>query len=345
MRCAVHRPARRSAVRCWFAPGADRQVAADLARAAVLAAVPLMWWLGGLSMIQLYLVAMLTGIGTLLFDVAAQSIVPQVVGRDRLTAANSLFVSTNAAMDISGRSFAGVLVSAVGAPVAIALDALTYLWSAALIGRLRPAPTPPAAGERKIAEGLQFVFGHEVLRPILIMGTLANLGFPLFSALLPVLVVGQLGFPPWVLGLYLAVGGAGVLAGSATAHLVGTWLGRGRGVWIVSLATTPAALIVPVLGEGPWIWVSALAWFALTYRTGINNVLLVSFRQEVTPDAMLGRMTATMRLLLMGAVGIGGLLAGLLGEAWGVRAAMWTGAACAVASLVPLYFSPLTRKV
>ncbi|GLX00722.1 hypothetical protein [Microtetraspora sp. NBRC 16547] len=102
---------------------------------------------------------------------------------------------------------------------------------------------------------------------------------------------------------------------------------------------------MPLLDRGGWIWLAAAAWFVLTYRTGLNNVLLVSFRQEVTPDAMLGRMTATMRLLLMGALGAGGLLAGLVGELWGVRATLWAGAACMSLSWLPLFFSPLRREI
>lgn len=324
-------------------------IGADLARAVLLTSVPLLAWLGGLTMTQLYVVAALTGVGTLFFDVAAQSYVPQLVGRERLTEANSMLVGTNAAMDISGRSFAGVLVSAAGAPVAVLLDAVSYLWSALFLRRLRPLePAPaPVSGvglRRQIGEGLRYVFGHAVLRPILLQGTMANLGFPLFSVLLPVLVVAQLGYPEWVLGCYLAVGGAGTLAGSATAHLVGARLGKGRAAWIVSLTTTPASLVVPMLGPGPWIWLSAVAWFVLAYRTGLNNVLLVSFRQRVTPDEMLGRMNATMRLLLMGAVGVGGLLAGLIGEVWGVRATLWAGAAVMSLSWVPIYFSPLRTE-
>ncbi|WP_090768746.1 MFS transporter [Nonomuraea maritima] len=322
-------------------------IAADLARAALFASVPVLWWVGELTMGQLYAVAITAGICTLFFDVASQSLVPQLVGRERLTAANSLLVGTNAAMDISGRSFAGVLVGVVGAPSAIALDALSYLWSAAFLARLRsPGPPPAAPGERvarRIGDGLLFVFGHPILRAALLQGTMVNLGFPLYAVLLPVLLVSQLGHPEWVLGAYLSIGGLGTLAGSATAHLVGRRLGRGRAAWIVSLITTPAALVVPFVGDGAWTWIAAAGWFVLTYRTGLNNVLLVSFRQEVTPDAMLGRMTATTRLLLMGAVGAGGLLAGLIGEVWDVRTAMWAGAACMSLSWLPIFLSPLRQ--
>lgn len=319
-------------------------ITTDVLRAAALLSVPAAWWGGWLTMGQLYVVAVLVGAGTLLFDVASMSLVPGLVGRERLTSANSLLVGMGAGMDVAGRSVAGVLVQVMGAPVAVLTDALSYLWSAAW---LRGVPEPPAAREsrepvgRQIAAGVRFLFGNPVLVAALVQGTMANLAFPLCSVLLPVLVVGELGYPEWVLGAYLAVGGLGALAGSSSAHLIGRRLGTGRATWLLSLATAPAALVIPFLDRGPWLWAAAAAWFVLTFRTGVNNVLLVSLRQRVTPDDLLGRMTATMRLLLMGAVGVGGLLAGALGELWGVRSALWPGALIMALSWIPIFFSPL----
>ncbi|QYC42340.1 enterobactin exporter EntS [Nonomuraea coxensis DSM 45129] len=323
-------------------------VAADLVRAALLASVTVTWWLDALTMTQLYGVAVATGAGTLFFDVASQSTVPHLVGRDRLTAANSVLVGTNAAMDVGGRSSAGVLVALAGAPVAILLDALTYLWSAVWLCRIsKPEPAPaPVPGERlgrRIGEGVRFLFGNRVLTAIAAQGGMTNLAFPLCSALLPVLLVDELGHPAWVLGAYLAAGGLGVLAGSSTAHLIGRRFGHGRAVWIAGLATAPFALLVPFAGWS--VWISAAAWSVVCFRTGVNNVLLVSFRQKVTPDPMLGRMNATMRLILMGAVGVGGLLAGLLGEVWGIGTAMWAGAAIMALSWTPIWLSPLRHEV
>ncbi|MFI6992569.1 MFS transporter [Nonomuraea wenchangensis] len=323
-------------------------IATDLVRAALLVSVTVTWWLDALTMTQLYGVAIATGVGTLFFDVASQSTVPHLVGRDRLTAANSVLVGTNAAMDVGGRSSAGVLVALAGAPVAILLDALTYLWSAVWLRRIsKPEPAPsPVPGERlgrQIGEGVRFLFGNRVLTAIAAQGGMTNLAFPLCSTLLPVLLVDELGHPAWVLGAYLAIGGLGVLAGSSTAHLIGRRFGHGRAVWIVGLATAPFALLVPFVGWS--VWISAAAWSILSFRTGVNNVLLVSFRQKVTPDPMLGRMNATMRLILMGAVGVGGLLAGLLGEVWGIGTAMWAGAALMALSWIPIWLSPLRHEV
>ncbi|MFI7638597.1 MFS transporter [Nonomuraea sp. NPDC049400] len=325
-------------------------IGTDLLRAGVLLSVPVAWWGGWLSMGQLYAVAVLVGAGSLLFDVASLSLVPGLVGRERLTSANSLLVGTGAAMDIAGRSGAGVLVQVAGAPVAVLADALSYLWSAAWLRTVNERPAteqlPFRDREplgRQIGAGVRFLFGNQILVSALVQGTMANLAFPLCSVLLPVLIVERLGYPEWVLGAYLAVGGLGALAGSSAAHLIGRRFGSGRAAWLVSLATAPASLVIPFLDRGPWLWAAAAAWFVLTFRTGVNNVLLVSLRQRVTPDGMLGRMTATMRLLLMGALGLGGLLAGALGEVWGIRSALWLGALIMALSWIPFLFSPLRR--
>ncbi|NUW40990.1 MFS transporter [Nonomuraea rhodomycinica] len=323
-------------------------VVMDLARAAVLLSVPVAWWAGWLGMGQLYAVAMLVGAGTLVFDLAALSVLPALVGRDRLTAANALLVGTSAGMDVTGKSVGGILAQAVGAPVALLLDALSHLWSAAW---LRHVPEPPSGRAapaegvgRQIAEGVRFLLGNPVLVGMSVMGAMANLAFPLCSVLLPVLLVRQLGYPEWVLGAYLATGGLGALAGSFSAHLFGRRLGPGRATLLVSLAAAPAALVIPFLDRGPWLWAAAGAWFVLAFRTGVNNVLLVSVRQRMTPDGMLGRVNATLRLVLTGAVGVGGLLAGVLGEVWGVRAALWTGAVIMASSWLPVVLSPLRHQ-
>ncbi|MEV4113091.1 MFS transporter [Nonomuraea sp. NPDC049695] len=324
-------------------------IATDVLRAAALLSVPVAWWGGWLSMGQLYAVVIVVGAGTLLFEVASMSLVPALVGRERLTSANSLLVGTGAGMDIAGRSVAGVLVQLAGAPLAVVADALSYLWSALWLRALpEPAVPEPASGREpirgQIAAGVRFLFGNSTLVAALVQGAMANLAYPLCSVLLPVLIVDQLGYPEWVLGAYLAAGGFGVLAGSSVAHLIGRRLGTGRATWLVGLAAAPAAFLIPFLDRGPWIWAAAAAWFVMTFRTGVNNVLLVSLRQRVTPDAMLGRMTATMRLLLMGAVGVGGLLAGGLGELWGVRSALWLGTLIMSVSWIPILLSPLRRQ-
>jgi len=322
------------------------QVAADLARAVLLGSVPVAWWLDRLTLPQLYVVVLLTGVGTVFFDVAAQSFLPHVVGRPALVAANSRLAGVDAVNQVAGRSVGGVLVQAVTAPLAVGVNALTYLWSAACLLRIRrpeppPVRRPDAHLGREMAEGLRFVLRHPLLRPIAAAGALTNFSVQLSVTMLPVLFVRELGLSAGVLGLYLATGGLGVFLGTAVARRIGRDLGYGRAMWMVGMVSAPAKLLIPLLDRGPMLWVAAAAWLLSTLQVGINNVLQVSLRQRATPDALLDRMNATMRFLLTGAVAAGAAAAGLLGELVGVRAALWVGAVGLALVWVPAYLSPL----
>lgn len=322
------------------------QIAADLARAALIGSVPVAWALDGLTLGHLYAVVLLAGAGTVFFDVAAQSYLPHVVGRAGLVEANSRLASIDAANQVAGRSVGGYLVQLLGPPLAVAVDALSYVWSAACLARVR---RPEARPERRpgtrlwpeVREGLRFVGRHPLLRPIAAAGALTNFSVQLSVTMLPIVFVRELGLSAGVLGLYLATGGLGVLLGTTTARRVARVLGYGRAMWLVGLVSAPLKLLIPMIDRGPMLWVAAFAWLLATMQVGLNNVLQVSFRQRVTPDRLLGRMNATMRFLLTGAVAIGAATAGLLGEYAGVRAALWVGAAGLALVWVPTFLSPL----
>ncbi|MEU5529193.1 MFS transporter [Micromonospora chersina] len=158
-------------------------VAAGLARAALYASIPLAWWADALTLGQLYAVVLLTGVGTVFGDVAAQSFLPELVGRDRLVAANSLLMTTDATIQIGGRGFGGLLVQWLGAPLALALNAVTHLLSALALTRVRPMATVgtgrerPAGGfGRQLAEGVRHVLGSPLLRPLAV--SLAGINSP-----------------------------------------------------------------------------------------------------------------------------------------------------------------------
>ncbi|RJL32527.1 MFS transporter [Bailinhaonella thermotolerans] len=322
-------------------------IAADLARVVLVASVPAAWWAGVLTMAQLHAVALLSGTATLFFDLASQSYVPHLVGRARLLAANSALVSLQAVTDISGRSAAGLLVQVLTAPVAILADALTYLWSAARLRAIR-APEPPRPARRTrlwpgVREAARFVGGDAALRAIALQGALTSAGVQLCLVMLPVLFVRGLRLPETVLGLFLAAGGVGALLGARCAPALSRRLGHGRSALYPAVASAPLALLIPLVGAGPGLWAAALGWTAVAFRVGANNVALVSLRQRVTPDEMLGRMNGVFRFVFTGAVALGAALGGLLGEVSGPRAALWAGALCLAVSWAPIAFSPLRR--
>ncbi|WP_219419057.1 MFS transporter [Pseudonocardia nigra] len=289
-------------------------IAADLARAVLLLSVPAAWALGALSLPQLFVVVLLVGAGTVLFDVGAQAHLPHVVGRERLVATNARLASIDSVGQVAGPAAGGWLVQLLGAPLVVAVHAAGYLWSAWWLTRLRrPEPPPPPATGGVAAEiraGLALVLHHPVLRATLAAGALTNLAVAASLAMVPIVLTRDLGASAAVLGAWLAAGGVGGLLGAVAARPVSRRVGEGRSLWLAGLAVAPAAVLTPLIGDPVPVAVAAAGWGVLCAKIGYDNVLLVSFRQAVTPDGALGRVGATARVVLIGAVTAGSLLAG-----------------------------------
>ncbi|MCT2590583.1 MFS transporter [Streptomyces sp. N2-109] len=326
-------------------------ILADLLRAALLASVPACWALDLLTLTQLYVVVLLSGCATVFFDVAALSHLPQLVHRDALVAANAGMVGLDAAGSVAGRGAGGSLVQLVSAPAAVAADAVSYLVSALSLARIRkpePAPPPRSAVEGggpglwpQIREGLSHVLGSPRLRALALGGALTNLGAQLVNTMLPVLFTRELGLSATALGLFWSAGGVGVLLGSRCARPLARRFGYGRTLGVVGLVVAPAGLLLPLLDTGGWLWAAGAGWLLTTAKVGVDNVLAVSLRQRMTPDGLLGRMNATFRFLLTGALAVGSGLAGLLGAYVSVRAALWAGGICLALVWLPVLLSPL----
>lgn len=328
-------------------PGRRVLVAADAARAVLFASIPLAWWLDVLSLPQLYAVVLLNGCATVFFDVGSQSVLPELVGRERLVPANATLVSLAAGANIAGRGAGGLLVQFFTAPPAILAGAVAYLASAVGltgIGR-RHAPAVTTVDRRRlrveVAEGLRHVLGSRELRALALTATLTNLGVQMINAVLPVLFTRELGLPAGALGAYWSAGGLGVLLGAGVARRLAARLGHGRTLGLAGLWFAPASLAIALVGDGPWLWVAGAGWFAAMVKTGIDNVLGVTLRQHMTPDPLLGRMNATFRFLLTGALAVGSALGGLVGQVGGVRMAIWAGAICMAGAFLPVFCSPV----
>lgn len=321
-------------------------IATDLIRFALLASVPVAWWLDVLTIEQLYVVVFVNGICTVFFDVGSQSYLPVIVPKSRLVEANSKLSSWDAGASVAGPSAAGFLVQLITAPAALAVDAVSYLWSALCLAMVRkPEPEPARKAEKRllseIMEGLRFVGQHPMLRPIAISGSITNFSIKIAIVMIPVMLKSELGLSAGVIGLFFTCGGLGIFFGAMTARRLSAWLGLGPTTWILGLVVVPFALLVPMVDRGVWLWVAMGCWLVLTYRIGVNNVILVSFRQRATPDDMLGRMNATMRFLMTGVLAIGAGVAGLIGEFINVRATLWVAAIGMAVVWIPLFFSPL----
>lgn len=326
-------------------------IAADLTRAALFTSVPLAWWTDSLSLEQLYVVVLLNGCATVFFDVGSQSVLPQLVDREGLVQANAAVVSLMAVGNVAGRGAGGGIVQLLTAPAAVVFTAASYLASALRLTGIRrtPVPATPGPGQAtrlgaQIAEGLRHVFGNRELRALALTAALTNLGTQIVNTMLPVLFTRELGLSAGALGLFWAAGGTGLFLGARCARPVAARLGYGRTLGIAGLLLAPAGLLVPLIGHGPWLWTAGAGWSLAMFKTGMDNVLGVSLRQRMTPDSLLGRMNATFRFLLTGALAVGAGVAGLLGEFAGVHAALWTGGAFLTVAFLPVFCSPVRKR-
>ncbi len=326
-------------------------VASDLARAALLVAVPVSWAAGWLSMSLLYAVALGVGSLTVVFEVASMSLLPALVGRGRLIEGNGKLEASRSLAQIGGPGIAGGLVGLLGAPVAVLLDAASYLVSAAFLLRLRAPETSaarPANGphraSREIREGLRAVFSSPLLRPVVLCSATNSFSGFVFLSVYLLYLTEDLGLGPTaVVGMVFALGGVGALLGALVAETAARRFGGGK-TMVSSMVlcglsgmTIPLAVAVPVVALPMVLAAEFTQWmFLVVYKTGE-----VSMRQEVTPDYLLGRVNATERFVTYGAISLGALLGGFLGAEIGVRAALVTGMAGMLLASSWLLFSPV----
>ncbi|MFF0437217.1 MFS transporter [Streptomyces sp. NPDC004327] len=315
----------------------------DLVRALLLATLPVAAWLGVLGLPQLYAVAFGLSVSTAFFDIAYQSLLPRLVDEERLMAANAALESTRTITAAGGPGLGGALIAAVTAPVAIVVNAATYLGSALLLGRIsRPDPRPEARPAQarlrdEIGEGLRFVFRTPVLRGLTLTAAISNLCGTVGASMLLVLLAGELRLSPFLCGLVFMAEAIGGLLGSLLTARVSERFGELR------------AMGASVVLSGV-LWLAALPFFQADWRFAVAVALQglgwtafmpfkigsVALRQRICPPALLGRVTATVRFVVWGCMPLGALAGGLIGEHLGVRAALWTGATGELLAVVPL---------
>lgn len=323
-------------------------IRADVVRALAMASIPLAAVTGVLTMAQLYVVALVTGVATVFFDVAHQSFLPQLLPKDQLVSGNGALETIRSSAQVAGPGIGGGLVQLLGAALAIVTDAAGYALSALFLWRIKrpeslPERQPDASLRRDIGEGLRFVCGHRLLRVIAVATGLGNFFAAVLMATQSVFLVRVLGLAPGVVGLVLAASALGGLAGALCAGRLAARLGQARLIWLSSLVTGPFALLWPLSGRGAGAALFALGSGVVFFGAVVYNVAQVSFRQTLCPPRLLGRMNATLRFLMWGTLPLGALAGGALAEAFGARGALvWCAAGFLVVPL-PLLLSPLRR--
>lgn len=320
-------------------------VTGDLVRAVALTSVPVAWALGDLSLGQLFVVATVTGAATVFFDVAYQSYLPALVDRDQIVDGNGKLATSQSVAQVAGPGITGLLLRVVSSPVLIAVDAVSFLLSAACIGRIRTPDRVPERADRRplrteIAEGLSFVVRHPLRRIVACTGT-SNLFSAITTALLVLFALRTLGLSQSTLGLVLSAGAVGGLVGAVSGAPFARRVGEGRAIPLSVLVILPFSALTPLAVLGAPGVLLALSTFGFGWGSVAYNITQVSFRQRLCPPALLGRMNASVRFLVFGTMPLGGLLGGLLGSWLGVLPALWVGVAGQVLAALPVVLSPL----
>ncbi|GIH06092.1 MFS transporter [Rhizocola hellebori] len=324
---------------------------ANLARLVLLATVPILYSWHALNMTALLAIACAIGVASVLFDVSWMSYVPALVRDPKhyVEASAKMGISSSVA-DVAGPGLAGVLIGLLTAPVALVVNACSYLVSVVSLLLIRtPEPRPARAQDRRLGtelrDGLSWVLRDRILRWLAAIGFCCN--FSMITVWTMFLLYGtrDLQLSSTTLGTIFATASIGGLLGAVISRKVINRFPLGR----VYLVAQSALLLGPALlvaASGPRLVMTAmftLSFFTSYLGLGVAGVIIVSLRQSRTPQPMMGRMTAVFRTLLFGGGALGGLTAGLLTGAIGARPALAAAAGASAMVVVALVFSPVSR--
>lgn len=321
-------------------------VLADMGRGAALATIPLAWSLGALTIWQLYAVGFVVGLFTVFFDVAYQSYLPSLVARDLLLEGNSKLEISRSAAQIGGPGLGGVLVQAITAPYAIVADAVSFVWSALLVGRIQRredpvVPTEERSMRRELVEGLRYLLGDPRWRAIALNVATFNFSANAAFSIFLVYAVRELDLSPATIGAVVALGNVGWLLGAMLAARVSSRIGIGRTLILGGALSGFGGLLVPLAPKSFPIPFLVASEMAIALGIVLYNVTGISLIQALVPQRMLGRMNASRRWIVWGVIPLGNVVGGALATTIGLRGTLFAGTIAAACCFLFLTVEPL----
>ena len=322
-------------------------ITADIGRAVLLVSIPVAAMMGRLQIGHLFLVAALSGVLTVLFEVAYQSFLPGLVSGDQLLVANSRLAASAASAEIVTPGLAGVLVQLVSAPLTLLIDAVSFLCSAGSIALIRPEASPVrssvrGAVVREIGEGLTTMRWHPLLRAFAAFSVTRSFFGNWIGALYALYVLHDLALGPVLLGVTIGIGGLSNLLGTFLVGPLTRRFGIGRTVLATTIVGSLTVFLIP-LARGSLLMGFAMLAVCQAFDAiqPIYEVNVLTLRQSITPPRLLGRVNAAMRVLEGGVGPLGAIVAGLLAGQIGVRPTLFGAALGICVSILWLVFSPL----
>lgn len=323
---------------------------ADLGRAVLLGSIPVAFVFSVLGMPQMLFVAFGAAVLSTFFDVADNAYLPTVVPREKLVAANSALTATGSVAEFSAFGIGGFLIAWFTAPIAIAIDAVTFIVSALLLGTIRkkePPPKPHADREpvlREIRNGIGIVARSPVLRALAFSHGFTHILWGVFGSAYLIFAYKELGLGPEAVGVIAAVGGIGSLAGSALAPYMVRRFGIGHSIllgmvgFVIGNSFIPLAPAGAVLLGAAFLIAQQLIGDSLAT---VYEVTEVSLQQAMVGDRLLGRINATISTFTTFMTLFGAVLGGVVAEYIGLRAAFALGLLGGVLSIIVVWFSPV----
>lgn len=303
-------------------------VGTDLLQAVLLLLIPLLWWLDALTMPVVLLVVFAYGSAAVVNMAAEMSFLPRLVDTRQLQPAHARIDGADAVSSTAGPAIGGLLVTAIGAPLAVVLDSLTYLYSAITLRGIDIDEPPARTGVTvrgllgEIVEGVRWAYGGSGLRILAIATHGWFVGNAVVGVLLAPYALLVLDLSAFQFGLVGAVGGVGAVVGATITTAVGQRLGTGWTIILCHTVTTVA--VVAILLAGHLASVAAVGGLMVGQglfglAMGMSNSYEMSYRQLVTPDELQSRTNTTLRSLNRAVVVVVAPVAGMLADAWGIE--------------------------
>lgn len=318
--------------------------------ALVLASVPLVWYLGWLSMPFMYGVAFAIGCVFVSAGTAAQIVLTQVVPRERLVEAHAKNALASSAAEVAGPGVAGVLIKLVGAPLALLADALLLLASVLILRGLRVVEnrvsTEATHFWRDLKAGLHFVARNRMLVALATAVGVWQMCHQSAMVVQILFATRELGLNERQVGLCYIGLGLGTIVASTVGNRISRRMGPGPCLILGFAVTGLGWLQLAFAPLGAW-GVASFVFMLLCFSAGAVLIFInfLALRQAVTPEPLMGRMTSSMRWLILLPAGPGALLGGYLGEHLGLRYALALGGAGSIALAVWAWQHPVLRNV
>ena len=321
---------------------------ADVGRAVVLSVIPLTAATHQLDLWHLYLAIALAGALTIVFDSAYQAYLPTLVRPDQLLEGNHKLALSNPAAEVLGPGMTGFLVKLMTGPIAILLDAVSFVVSAVSIAAIRRREPAVARAQHEpgwhdITAGFRAIAAHPLLRPLGLRTVTAAFFSGFLSTLYTLFAIDYLGLSPAVIGVLITLGGIGNLVGAWSSDKLVERFPLGKVLIGTHVLAGAMWLLIP-MAHGPWY--VAAAFLGASQLFGdmaypIYDIHELTLRQSVTPPEVLGRVNASMQMIFKGFWPLGAIVGGLIAQRYGVRFTLTVAALGILASSLWLVFSPV----